>query len=43
MMFLEYAVWGAWGVSIGGYMYETLHFDGTQVGWIVLDDGRRGA
>ena len=34
MMFLQYAVWGAWGVSIGGYMYETLHFDGTQVGWI---------
>ena len=34
MMFLEYAVWGAWGVSIGGYMYETLHFDGTQVGWM---------
>jgi len=34
MMFLEYAVWGAWGVSIGGYMYETLRFDGTQVGWM---------
>src|SRR5580692_3552962 len=34
MMFLEYAVWGAWGVSIGGYMYSTLHFDGAQVGWI---------
>src|ERR1700677_4974584 len=34
MMFLEYAVWGAWGVSIGGYMYETLHFDGAQVGWM---------
>ena len=34
MMFLEYAVWGAWGVSIGGYMYETLHFDGNKVGWM---------
>lgn len=34
MMFLEYAVWGAWGVSIGGYMYETLRFDGDQVGWM---------
>ncbi len=34
MMFLQYAVWGAWGVSIGGYMYETLHFDGAQVGWM---------
>ena len=34
MMFLEYAVWGAWGVSIGGYMYSTLHYDGAQVGWM---------
>jgi len=34
MMFLQYAVWGTWGVSIGGYMYETLHFDGLQVGWM---------
>ncbi len=34
MMFLEYAVWGAWGVSIGGYMYEGLHFDGEKVGLI---------
>jgi nucleoside transporter len=34
MMFLQYAVWGAWGVSIFGYMYETLHFDGWQVGWM---------
>lgn len=34
MMFLEYAVWGAWGVSLGGYMYKTLHFEGLQVGWI---------
>jgi nucleoside transporter len=34
MMFLQYTVWGAWGVSAGGYMYKTLHFDGTQVGAI---------
>jgi nucleoside transporter len=34
MMFLEYAVWGSWGVSIGGYMYNTLHYDGAQVGWM---------
>jgi nucleoside transporter len=34
MMFLEYAVWGIWGVSAGGYMYKTLHFDGAQVGAI---------
>lgn len=34
MMFLQYAVWGAWGVSIGGYMNHILQFNGTQVGLI---------
>jgi nucleoside transporter len=34
MMFLQYAVWGVWGVSIGGYLYNALRFDGNQVGWI---------
>jgi nucleoside transporter len=34
MMFLQYAVWGLWGVSAGTYMYKTLHFDGAQVGAI---------
>jgi len=34
MMFLEYAVWGSWGVSIGGYMYSALHYEGAQVGWM---------
>lgn len=32
MMLLQYAVWGSWGVSLGGYMLDTLKFSGGQVG-----------
>ena len=32
MMFLQYAVWGAWAVSLGGYMGKTLEFSGLQIG-----------
>lgn len=34
MNFLEFFVWGAWLISLGGYMFNVLHFNGVQVGSI---------
>src|SRR5882762_7942769 len=34
MMFIQYAVWGSWAVSLGGYLDETLGFSGGQIGAI---------
>lgn len=37
--FLEFFVWGAWLISLGGYMIVTLHFTGIQVGSVYATMG----
>jgi NHS family xanthosine MFS transporter len=34
MNFLEFFVWGSWLISLGAYMFNSLHFSGVQVGSI---------
>jgi MFS transporter, NHS family, xanthosine permease len=34
MNFLEFFVWGSWLISMSQYMFNTLHFNGVQVGSI---------
>ncbi len=37
--FLEFFAWGAWLISMGGYMMQTLHFTGGEVGSIYATMG----
>jgi MFS transporter, NHS family, xanthosine permease len=39
MNFLEFFVWGAWLISLGGYLIVKLNFTGTQVGSIYATMG----
>ncbi len=39
MNFLQFFVWGAWLISLGGYMINTLHFSGGEVGTIYATMG----
>jgi len=34
MMFLQYAIWGAWAPVLSAYLDNTLHFNGIQIGVI---------
>jgi MFS family permease len=34
MMFLQYAIWGAWAPVLSAYLLDDLGFSGTQVGWV---------
>lgn len=43
MMFLQYAVWGAWLPILGRYLGGHLDFSGEQIGWIVGAAGAVGA
>ncbi len=39
MNFLQFFVWGAWLISLGGYMGGSLHFEGGQIGAIFATMG----
>ncbi len=37
--FLQFFIWGSYLTSLGGYMYVTLHFEGSQIGRVFLTLG----
>ena len=39
MQFLQFFIWGAWLISLGSYMNNTLHFEGGQIGAIFATMG----
>ncbi len=39
MFFLQFFIWGAWLISLGGYMGRELHFEGGQIGAIFATMG----
>lgn len=39
MQFLQFFVWGAWLISLGSYMNNTLHFEGGEIGKIFATMG----
>lgn len=39
MNFLQFFIWGAWLISLGGYMERGLHFEGGQIGAIFATMG----
>lgn len=39
MLFLQYFIWGAWLVTLGSYMINTLGFRGADVGMVYSTKG----
>ncbi|GGA34890.1 nucleoside permease [Psychrobacillus lasiicapitis] len=39
MIFLQFFVWGSWLVTLGSYMFNTLHFTGSEVGLVYSSIG----
>lgn len=34
LSFLQFFIWGCWLITLGSYMIKTLHFSGSDVGWV---------